>query len=179
MASAPASIQFDHYRQNFVIRTADLTRKQYDDETTDLSANTDVYSLTIAPLECAEVGIPANQPKSSGSKMYLWLIKPDDVVCALEEGVTGQVTERKRLAHTNLCGANAAHCGGELWFRDGSAIWLTGGSSRFPPRDASELSMIVNAFRMSGYAVCSCGWDTENDIPARFFRGQHVWQEPI
>lgn len=111
--------------------------------------------------------------------MYLWLIKPDDVVGALEEGATGQLTARKRLAHTNLCGATAAHCGGELWFRDGRAIWVTGGSSRFPPRDASELSTIVDAFRTSGYAVCSCGWDTENDIPARFFRGQDMWQGPI
>jgi hypothetical protein len=172
-----ASPKFDLYREKFIFRDADLTRMQYEDEIADVCSNADVFSVTIAPMDCYEIGQPPKVPRSSGSNMHLWLVRRDDVVTVLEKGASGLSTQRQRLAHTNLCGSDAAHCGGELWFRDGSSIWLTGGSSRFPPRNQEELGAIVDTFRVCGYSVCSCGWDEENDQPARFFRGKETWLE--
>jgi hypothetical protein len=174
-----ASPQFDSYRNRFGSREPDLSRKQFEDETEDVSTRSDVYSLTLAPFENFVLGEPPNRARSSGTKMHIWLVKVDSVVTALEEGASGLATQRRRLAHSNLSGTNMAHCGGELWFRDDSSIWITGGSSRFPPQSAAELEEIGSAFRRSGYNVCNCGWDNEIDGPARFFRGNDTWLEKI
>jgi hypothetical protein len=174
--ASSASSQFDGYRDKFAVRPPDLSRKGSDDELADLTFHDDVSSLAIAPASGFDAGAPARMPRSSGAKMYLWLVAPSDVVIALEEGTAGQSTTRSRLAHTNLSGGGDAHAGGELWFNDSTSIWFTGGSSRYAPRSRTELDMIVAAFRTSGYRVSSCGWDEENDMPARFFRGQDIWR---
>ena len=111
--------------------------------------------------------------------MHIWLICVDDVIYSEEAGASGLLTNRQRLSHTNLSGGNDAHCGGELWFRDAQTIWLTGGSSRYAPNTEDELNAAVKGFIDSGYTVCSCGWDTDNAIPARFFRGNEKWMEKI
>lgn len=173
--SALASSIFNSYRTVFVARPADLSKKDKEDEVIDFSKNKDVYSLSIAPQAEFEIGTPPRKARTSGEKMHLWLVKTDDVAVTLEEGESGASTERGRFAHTNLCGLTDAHCGGELWFETHSRIWLTGGSSRFPPRSDQELSLIVDQFRKSGYEVCSCGWDAGIAGPARFFRGRDTW----
>lgn len=108
---------------------------------------------------------------------HLWLVSPDDIVAALEEGEAGRSTQRRRLAHTNLSGGCAAHVGGELWFSDSTRVWLSGGSSRYEARSEDELVSIADAFRHSGYTISACGWDDEGDRPARIFRGPDSWLE--
>lgn len=173
--ASSASPQFDGYRDKFPVRAPDLSRKGSDDELANLTCHEDVSSLAIAPVSGFETGTPARQPRSSGTNMYLWLVAPSDVVIAIEEGAAGQSTARRRLAHTNLSGGGDAHAGGELWFKDSETVWITGGSSRYTPRSRTELESVASAFRTSGYRVCNCGWDEENDMPARFFRGQDNW----
>lgn len=171
------SPKFDLYRLAYGARAPNLEERKYEDETDDLSDRPDVFSVGMAPSASATVGMPPDRPRSSGISMHIWLVTPSDVIAALEEGESGKTTRRQRLAHTNLVGGKQAHAGGELWFKDGASIWLTGGSGRYPPKSNAELGEIVEAYRASGYTVCSCGWDEGNDGPARFFRGSEVWLE--
>lgn len=175
MLTALATPNFDSYRTQFSARLPDLTRKQYDDEEADVSSHNDVYSLPHAPAGNHLRGTPPTEPRSAGEKMHIWLVLPEDVVFSEEAGHSGASTQRKRLSHTNLSGGNPAHCGGELWFRDEGSIWITGGSSRYAPRSDEELHSLAQSFVDSGYSVCSCGWDSDNAMPARFFRGNEKW----
>lgn len=172
-----ASPNFDTYRQEFIVRNPDISRQNFPDELDDLTSNADFFPLSVAPSAIFDVGKPADRMAAS-QNMYLWLVTPVSVVTVVEEGVSGKATLRKRLAHTNLSGGAPAHCGGELWYRDGSSLWLTGGSSRYAPRSAAELQSLVMAFTRSGYSVCCCGWDDELAGPARFFRGPEKWVNP-
>lgn len=117
------------------------------------------------------------EPPTPGDKerCHLFLVTAEDVLAALESGTSGKSTSRGRLAHTNLCGGGEAHVGGEIWWRDEGAIWLTGGSGRFPPRSEVELNDVAIAFAAAGYDVCNCGWDEETQSPLRVFRGNESW----
>lgn len=172
-----ASPVFEPYRHAYEARRPDLTRKGHDDELADLSGEADVLSLTVAPSAGFERAATPHTRQTRGGATYLWLVRTDNVLIALEEGASGRATKRKRLAHTNLSGGLPAHAGGELWYRDERSLWLTGGSSRYAPRSREELMKIVESFRKSGYAVCTCGWDEEVARPARYFRGAEPWLE--
>lgn len=167
---ASASPFFDHYRAAFPARAPNLTKQQFADEVTDLSGNSDIVSLEVAPATGMTLGKP--QPGSViDSAKYLWLVTCETVPAALEYGTSGSRTTRRRLAHTNLCGGENAHAGGEMWFQGHSSIWMTGASGRYPPATERELEVLVSAFATAGYSVRSAGWDAETNTPARVFRG--------
>ena len=63
--------------------------------------------------------------------------------------------------HTNLTGGGEAYLGGELWFTSETSLYLSGGSGRYPPRDATQLEEATEVFRSFGYEVISLGWDHE------------------
>lgn len=177
MSCCDASPNFDQYRRQYDVRSPDLTTQKYPDELADLSSSPGVESMTVAPTAkptCASEPGVANQ-----TLMHIWLVTSDRVPYALEHGELGKTTQRRRLAHTNLSGGRDAHAGGELWFKDEMAIWLTGGSGRYPPRSAAELGALVDAFRTSGYSVCSCGWDNDTNRPARLFRSPTLFEAPL
>jgi len=131
-----ASTHFDSYRiiPHFASRLPDLSRQEFDDETTDLCHDTQVTSVQVAPesavhysaadLEAADE-TDESWLTNDKANLYLWLVLTDDVKICLENGVLGQSTERGRLSHTNLSGNAPAHCGGELWFRDAEALSLS------------------------------------------------------
>lgn len=175
MSTVSATPNFDLYRTEFSLQLPDLANKRHDDEVIDVSSNSDVYSFLAAPATDFLLGDPPTRPRTAGEKMHIWLVLPRDVVFSEEAGASGASTHRGRLSHTNLSGGGEAHCGGELWFRDEQSIWITGGSSRYAPRSGEELQAITKSFLSSGYSVCSCGWDSENAAPARFFRGGEKW----
>jgi hypothetical protein len=170
-----ANSKFQRYREQWPARDPDLSRMRFEDETNDLSGHHDVSSLELAPAERWLEGEPAAQPRSSGKIMHLWLIHDSDVVVALEEGDAGASTKRGRLAHSNLTSSGRAHSGGELWFRDASSVWITGGSSRYTPRCREELEAVSSSLKDCDYSVCNCGWDDEINSPSRFFRGEYRW----
>lgn len=172
-----ASPCFEDYRARFETRPPDLSRQRFPDEVDDMSGHDDVVSMTVAPAGRVTVGAPKTEG-SAGRRMHIWLVTPGDVLVAEEEGAAGRSMQRRSLAHTNLSGGGDAHAGGELWYRDESSLWLTGGSGRYPPRSAAELDDLVASFRSSGYAVCSAGWDHDVAGPSRYFRDDARWLDP-
>jgi hypothetical protein len=179
-----ASQHLDGYRavSDFAPRLPDLSRREFDDETNDLSEDAQVTSLQVAPATAIQHTVTlddtdeedGNWLTKDKTNVYLWLVRTDDVKICLENGVLGQSTERGRLSHTNLSGNVPAHCGGELWFRDVEAIYLNGGSSRFTARNSSELAAIAEGFRAAGYKVCSFGWNEELGKPKRTLRKAEI-----
>ena len=160
----------DGYRSEFPSREPNLSNCESNEELEDLRYDESVRSFPLSPASEIVVGdVPTGS--NTGQHKYLWLILPDDMPFAEEQGQLGRSTKRGRLAHTNLSGKLNAHSGGELWFAAGDKLFVTGASSRFRPRTKEELDRIVDCFRAAGYAVTSCGWDEENKVPARFFRG--------
>jgi hypothetical protein len=177
LTAAPAAAPpdpVDEYRKNYPARAADLARMKFDDEKRLLAAPDGVRELSKPPATDLEVGDP---PESfgGGSNKYLWVILPDSLPYVLESGELGKSLSRGAVSHTNLTGGTEAHCGGELWFRDGSSFWICGGSSRYRPRSKAELFAVVTAFRGWGYQVASFGWDHEVNGPIRFLRGEAEW----
>jgi hypothetical protein len=184
-----ASPCFDPYRILYPAREADLSRQTHPDETDDLSTDPAVFSLPVAPLgeaiqyttSATEMSEPddAEWLTSHSINKYLWLVRPDDVKVASEDGPLGKSTGRGRLAHTNLCGNTPAHCGGELWFHDERSVYINGASSRFMPRGKDELEEVVQALVTAGYRVCSFGWNPDHGVgsPKRVIRkADVVWR---
>lgn len=69
--------------------------------------------------------------------------------------------------HTNLTGGGQAYLGGELWFTSATSIYLSGGSGRYPPLDATQLEEATEVFRSFGYEALSLGWDYDLQRPIR------------
>ena len=187
-----ATLHFEDYRTQFPPRPADLSKsserilhsdKPY--ETQDLCSDPEVSALQEAPQNAAHYTTADPEVADNSdtkwltqdkSNLYLWLVRSDDVKICPENGVLGQSTQRERLSHTNLSGPAPAHCGGELWFRDAGSLYLNGGSSRFTARNRAEWEAIEAAFRVSGYKVCSFGWNEEIGKPKRTLRkGEIEW----
>ena len=170
-----SSPKFDVYRSEHRARVPDLSRQQHVDEVKDLSGNKDFFDFIIAPTVNFISGDPGNNSRLvDEDKKYLWVISTDRVQLALEYGESGKLTTRNRLSHTNFTGGGEAHAGGELWFKDNTSVYITGGSSRYQPRSKAELDSIVLAFKKSGYSVCSAGWSDESGL-MRYFRNQN-WE---
>jgi hypothetical protein len=170
---ALASKHFETHRADYAAREPNLETQQFADELVKSSTGEDVLDMMESPDDRVEIG---DVTAASGvDAKYLWLVAKDEVLLGLEHGSTGRSLSRGRLAHTNLSGGSPAHTGGELWFRDASSVWLNGGSGRYQPRCPEELESVVAATRSAGYSVCSAGWDSEQNRPQRFFRGDEPW----
>lgn len=145
------------------------------DELTRLSSDDGVLELSDAPAQRFESGSPPVGRFGNGQKKYLWVVATRGCPSILEEGPAAAGLSRGAVSHSNLTGGDEAHAGGELWFNDDSSIWLSGGSSRYVPRDERELEHVANCFRAAGYLVASFGWDQEVAGPVRFLRGEAQW----
>lgn len=167
----PIDKHLETYRDRWPARAFDSTRVGGSDELRDVTDSEEVARFSVAPAAAWSEGRPPVGGFGDGETKFLWVIRTDDMPYARESGSLGASIEgRKKLAHTNLTGGAAAHCGGELWFGSGTRIWLTGGSGRYPPRCKEELGHVESALRQAGYEVHSAGWSDELRGPARYFR---------
>jgi len=181
-----ATRYFDDYRRQpeYQARPPKFPFRDNRDEVEDLSASPFVVSLPEAAENNEfELASPSADEasdwwlSSDGSLdgKYLWLVRPDDVMAALEYGPLRRSVTNGPIKHTNL-GTGDAHCGGELWFIDSNSLFINGCSGRFPPRSEQELNALTSAFRAAGYKVCSFGW-SEIGGPARVLRANDIkWE---
>lgn len=162
--------KFEEYRQNFASRSPNLENQKYDDE---LKEFENLQFLGNAPFEDAVVDTPpVTGGTPFGTNTYLWAIRAVDIPIISKIGEEGQKTTRKRASHTNLTGGDEAHSGGELWFEAKDTFWFSGGSSRYQPRNPSELEAIEGVFTELGYKEISFGWDFDLNMPARVYRSE-------
>ena len=172
---ASSSDDFIDYRKAYPARSFDRERLKYEDETAKIEAG--VFDLTDYPIQQALEGEPARRMNEHGTNKHLWVIASESLPASLEESQAGANLSRGRVCHTNLTGGEAAHCGGELWFRDRASFWMNGGSGRYRPRSAEELEKIAACFRSLGYSVCCFGWDDQTNKEKRYCRrGEEVWR---
>ena len=69
--------------------------------------------------------------------------------------------------HTNLTGGAHAYLGGEMWFVSDIALYISGGSGRYPPENRTQLDEASRVFESFGYEVISLGWDDALGMPRR------------
>ena len=100
---------------------------------------------------------------------YLWVIDRQGIPYIIERPLShiGGIDPK----HTNLTGGEDAYVGGELWFSDNSRLFVSGGSGRYHPIDAKQLSYAVRVFESYQYRVTSLGWDFKNDRAWREYHG--------
>ena len=99
---------------------------------------------------------------------YLWVIDTRGVPYTLDAPISAIGAVPK---HTNLTGGGQAYLGGELWFVSGTAVYISGGSGRYPPIDAAQLDEAAQVFRAFGYDVTSLGWDSQRGQARRILVG--------
>ena len=102
------------------------------------------------------------------SSRYLWVIDTRGIPYILESAIPTISSEPK---HTNLTGGDEAYLGGELWFASSTELFISGGSGRYPPVDATQLEEAAQVFRSFGYGATSLGWDCQRDEARRTFVG--------
>ena len=161
---------FGEYIQSFDKREPNLQRLEHNDELQKFSEVDGVREFCYAPIYGIEIGKPPIGMTKRGDNTYLWVITDEGIPYLLEEGNAGRSLNRGRASHTNLTGNQEAYCGGEIWFAGEDTVWISGGSSRFQPRDSNELNTVQKLFEACNYKVTNFGWDDETDRPVRFMR---------
>ena len=115
--------------------------------------------LSAAPATNIQPGNPPVSKNELGANTYIWVIDQTGVPYIIEAGIgplQGAVPK-----HTNLTGDKAAYLGGQLWFKNKSFLYVSGGSGRYPPVCERQLQDAVKVFEDFSYRVESLGWDEE------------------
>ena len=120
-------------------------------------------------------GDPPAIPSDHKEVVELWVVRSDDVVYAREKCVFGKKLPSGVIKHTNLTGGEPAYCGGELIALDRDTVVVSGCSGRYGPNTSMELKAVAQAFKQSGYAVCSMGWDLDANRPNPFIGLTPSW----
>ena len=125
----------------------------------------DTQTLGFAPAQNVGGGKPP-YPTVEGAYTYLWVIDHRGIPYVLDED--RQDLDGERPKHTNLTRGGNAYVGGEMWFKTGYSMWVSGNSGRYGPRCRALLEDSVDVFRSYGYEVQSLGWDDEANRPNLF-----------
>ena len=129
-----------------------------------LDANGGLRLLEPAPAYDILYGVP---PSSRTNKVntYLWVIDARGIPYILEAPL--QVIGSTLPKHSNLTGGAEAYLGGEMWFTSTVALYISGGSGRYPPVNATQLEEATRVFESFDYEVTSLGWDYQKDEARR------------
>ena len=129
-----------------------------------ISLSSYLRRLTPAPASCVIEGSPPYHYHETTHR-YIWVIDDTGIPYILENKV--EILGNEVPKHTNLTAGEAAYIGGEIWFRNASSIYLSGGSGRYPPRSEQHLADAVNVFQDYGYEVRSLGWNRDTNKAKR------------
>lgn len=159
---------FDKFRSRYSLRPPGRNPEPI--ERLRLTAKHGLRMLGSAPApRDVSLGSPPSGRDNRGCNRYLWVIDSNGAPWILECRMP--VLGGKMPKHTNLTGDGYAYIGGELWYRSRIDIYVSGGSGRYPPKDATQLDDAVCVFRGFGYDVTSLGWDKETERALRHLEG--------
>lgn len=116
--------------------------------------------LKQAPATGFQAGFPPLARNQRGTNTYIWVIDPKGVPYIIEAAIEELGWDPPK--HTNLTGDGKAYVGGELWFRDASFLFVSGGSGRYPPCSEGQLHDVIGVFNAFGYEVRSLGWKQQS-----------------
>ena len=142
------------FRSLYSLRPPEITPKQ--PETVQLDAVSGLHLLEPAPACNILYGTP---PSIRASKIntYLWVIDLTGIPYIFEAPIPAINSSLPK--HTNLTGGGEAYLGGEIWFASTVALYMSGGSGRYPPISETQLEEATRVFESLGYQVSSLGWD--------------------
>ena len=164
----PSTQVLNDFRCRYPLRPP--PRSKYPHEDIQLETADGLRLLGPAPALEVEIGIPPVSRDDEKSKNpYLWVIDQRGVPYIVEEGLA--VIGSKMPKHTNLTGGGGAYLGGQMWFASEEALYVSGGSGRYPPTDRRQLEEAVQVIESFGYEVRSFGWDHELRVAIRYWEG--------
>ena len=154
--SGPSTEALDCFRGRYAPRSPQLPS---DDPHQDIQLGADLGFRLLGPAPAVDVsfGSPPASRSDAGSNRYLWVIDERGIPFVLESRLAAVGSNLPK--HTNLTGGGRAYLGGEMWFDSPVALYVSGGSGRYPPWDHRQLEAAVQVFASFGYEAGSLGWD--------------------
>ncbi len=127
--------------------------------------------MNPAPAYDVLYGAP---PSSRANKVntYLWVIDTRGIPYIYEAPIP--VIDSALPKHTNLTGGSEAYLGGEVWFASEIALYISGGSGRYPPANEAQLEEAAQVFESFDYEVISLGWDHQKGEARRRLVGDRL-----
>ena len=138
------------------------------EEEQQLSTQDGLRFLSPAPATDVLFGKPPVSLGDLGQHRYLWVIDASGVPYIGEVRIPAIGMKPK---HTNLTGGQEAYLGGEMWFASSDALYISGGSGRYPPQDSRQLEEAGEVLELFDYSVTSLGWDDGTGTAKRFLEG--------
>ena len=165
MSSFTATEELQEFWERYSERPKSTRIRYYPHTLIKLGERHGLRRLQPPPAYDIQFGAPPTLSGECGSNRYLWIIDRRGIPYIIERPLPylGGVEPK----HTNLTGGEDAYLGGELWFSDSSSLFLSGGSGRYPPIDANQLSDAVKVFESYRYRVISLGWNFVRSAAAR------------
>ena len=144
------------FRSRHRLRSPDRSLIRDQQETVRLEESDGLRLLTPAPVADVRYGSPGLS-RTEHVNTYLWVIDARGIPYVFESPIPkiGAMCPK----HTNLTGGAKAYLGGEMWFASAMALYISGGSGRYPPEDKTQLEEAAQVFESFGYEVTSLGWD--------------------
>lgn len=164
---------FDDFRTNYPARKCPSDRIDNDDQLKLMTEADGLEYLNEGPQTAVQGDIP--KIEKDDLNIHLWLLRPLDVVHALEKAKFGSNLESGIIKHTNLSGGDPAHSGGQLVIISENTLVIDGGSGRYGPQSEEEMTAVARAFTNAGYGVWSYGYDEESGWPFRIGSKNPEW----
>ena len=150
----------EHFRGRQALRSPQIEADRPDHEIIQIEAEFGLRLLGTAPAHDVLFGYPPTSRTETGPNRYLWVIDERGIPYILEERLPAIRSNLPK--HTNLTGGGLAYLGGEMWFASPTALYVSGGSGRYPLVNRKQLEDAVQVLQSFGYDVESLGWDDEN-----------------
>ena len=146
----------NEFRSRHRLRLPDVSLIRGQQELAGLTASDGLRLLTPAPVTDVQRGKPGPS-RNEHVNTYLWVIDTRGLPYVFEAPISkiGAACPK----HTNLTGGSKAYLGGEMWFTSTWALYISGASGRYPPKDNGQLEEAAQVFESFGYQVISLGWD--------------------
>ena len=143
-------MNLDEFREHYHLRESARPVNPY--ESTKLGPESGLRTLGNAPISDVVFGRPPKPTSYLGNNTYLWVIDLRGIPYLIENPL--KILDDRLPKHTNLTGGGPAYVGGELWFMDTSALYVSGGSGRFPPTNERQLAPQSQCSSLSAMPLC-------------------------